>query len=58
MRTDRTTEALLALIAITLFMNAIVPLVQPVVVNAQDTARIERFVVQIANGVCLNSKIC
>ena len=36
MKTDRTAKALLALIAIGLFLNAIVPLIQPAVVRAQD----------------------
>ena len=35
MTTDRTTKVLLALIAVALFLNAIVPLVQPAVVQAQ-----------------------
>ena len=41
MKTDRTTKALLALIAIGLFLNVFVPFLQPPVVNAQDTAGIE-----------------
>ncbi len=36
--TDRTTKVLLAAIAIGLFMNVFVPLLQPTVVNAQDLA--------------------
>ena len=36
MTTDRTTKVLLALIAMALFLNAIVPFVQPVVVQAQS----------------------
>ena len=55
---DRTTKALLALIAIGLFLNVFVPLLQPPVVNAQDTSGIERYVRLIANGLCLNDKIC
>ena len=55
---DRTTKALLALIAIGLFLNVFVPLLQPTVVNAQDTSSIERDVRNIANGICLNIKIC
>ena len=38
MRIDRTTKLLLALIAMGLFLNAIVPLTQPATVHAQDTA--------------------
>ena len=37
MKTDRTTKVLLALIAIALFLNTIVPLVQPRTVQAQET---------------------
>ena len=37
MKTDRTTKVLLALIAMALFLNAIVPLVQPRTVQAQET---------------------
>ena len=36
MTTDRTTKVLLALIAMALFLNAIVPFVQPAVVQAQS----------------------
>ena len=36
MTTDRTTKVLLALIAVGLFLNAIVPFVQPAVVQAQS----------------------
>ena len=36
MKTDRTTKVLLALIAMALFLNAIVPLAQPAVVQAQS----------------------
>ena len=38
MQTDRTTKALLALIAPALFLNVFVPLLQPTVVNAQNRA--------------------
>ena len=47
MTTDRTTKALLALIAIGLFLNVFVPLLQPTVVNAQSTARMERLLSSI-----------
>ena len=36
MTTDRTTKVLLALIAMGLFLNAIVPFAQPAVVQAQS----------------------
>ena len=65
MQTDKTTKLLLAAIAIGLFLNVFVPLLQPPVVNAQDTSSMESYlenidsnVVRIANLVCLNSKIC
>ena len=38
MKIDRTTKALLALIALALFLNVFVPLLQPTVVNAQSRA--------------------
>ena len=71
MKTDRTTKLLLALIAMALFLNAIVPLVQPAMVQAQDAA-IERHLRQISNdlqqfsndfkrisdGSCFNRTIC
>ncbi len=38
MKIDRTTKALLALIALGLFLNALVPLMQPAAVHAQDAA--------------------
>ena len=71
MTTDRTTKLLLALIAMALFLNAIVPLVQPAAVQAQDAA-IERHLRQISNdvrqfsndfkrisnGSCFNDKLC
>ena len=72
MPTDRTTKLLLALIAMALFLNALVPLAQPVAVNAQapgiiaerdrQTAivitRIQEDLSAIANGTCRNSAIC
>ena len=36
MKFDRTTKALLALIAMALFLNALVPLMQPAAVHAQS----------------------
>ena len=72
MTTDRTTKVLLALIAMGLFLNAIVPFVQPAVVQAQAPGiiaaqnrqtslvidRIHNELVRIANGSCSNDKIC
>ena len=72
MTTDRTTKVLLALIAMGLFLNAIVPFVQPAVVQAQapgiiaaqnrQTAlvinRIYDELARISNGSCRNDKIC
>ena len=72
MKTDRTTKLMLALIAMALFLNAIVPLVQPAAVQAQQDAAIERHLRQISNdlrqfsndfkrisdGSCFNDKIC
>ena len=71
MNTDRTTKIFLALIAMALFLNAIVPLLQPAVAQAQD-AEIERHLRQISvdftqfsnefkrisDGSCFNDKIC
>ena len=72
MRIDRTTKLLLALIAIGLFLNAIVPLTQPAAVQAQargiiaqqnrETAlvinRIHSELERISNGSCRNDIIC
>ena len=64
MKTDRTTKILLALIAMALFVNAIVPLAQPAAVQAQS-GTIEDQLSQIVNelreismGYCRNDKIC
>mgnify|MGYP001224697166 CR=1 FL=1 len=43
MQTDKTTKLLLAAIAIGLFLNAFVPLLQPPVVEAQSTRTMERY---------------
>ena len=53
MQTDRTTKALLALIALGLFLDVFVPLLQPPVVNAQNTSSIERHVREIAAVIFL-----
>ena len=72
MKIDRTTKVLLALIAMGLFLNAIVPLAQPPTVQAQapgiiamqnrQTAlvinRIHDELARISNGSCRNDKIC
>ena len=71
MKTDRTTKVLLALIAMALFLNAIVPFAQPPTVQAQapgiiaaqnrQTAlvidRIHDELERIANGSCRNDTI-
>ena len=73
MTTDRTTKLLLALIALALFLNALLPLVQPESVAAQvfpapgvaggyQTAMWMNDVLEnlsaIADGTCSNPTIC
>ena len=72
MTTDRTTKVLLALIAMGLFLNAIVPFVQPVLVQAQAPGiiaaqnrqtslvidRIHDELERISDGRCRNDIIC
>ena len=64
MTTDRTTKVLLTLIAMGLFLNAIVPFVQPAVVQAQSgtieiqLSQIFNELRQISTGYCMNDKIC
>ena len=64
MMTDRTTKVLLALIALGLFLNAIVPFVQPAVVQAQSgrseilLSQIFNELRQISTGYCMNNTIC
>ena len=64
MKTDSTTNVLLALIAMALFVNAIVPFAQPAVVQAQSgTSEIRMSQIfnelrQISTGYCMNDKIC
>ena len=64
MKTDSTTNVLLALIALALFLNAIVPFTQPAVVQAQSGAseirlsQIFNELRQISTGYCMNDKIC
>ncbi len=50
MRIDRTTKLLLALIAMGLFLNALVPLTQPAAVHAQGAAT-ELRLAQISNDL-------
>ena len=64
MKTDSTTNVLLALIAMALFVNAIVPFAQPAVVQAQSgtseirLSQIFNELRQISSGYCMNDKIC
>ena len=51
MKTDRTTKALLALIALALFLNVFVPLLQPPAVNAQSTDPMGRILRSIDANV-------
>jgi len=60
---DRTTKLLLLAIAVGLWMNVATPWLRPVPVHAevetaQDFGNIERYVRLIANGICINPKIC
>lgn len=58
--TDRTTKLILAAIALGLWTNAAMSLFQPIVARADDfTARQIMYEVSaIANGTCVNHKIC
>ena len=64
MKTDRTTKVLLALIAMALFLNAMVPFAQPAVVQAQSgrseilLSQIFNELRQISTGYCMNNTIC
>ena len=64
MKTDSTTNVLLALIAMALVVNAIVPFAQPAVVQAQSgtseirLSQIFNELRQISTGYCMNDKIC
>jgi len=51
MKTDRTTKVLRALIAMALFLNVFVPLLQPPVMNAQTTDTMERILRSIDANV-------
>jgi hypothetical protein len=52
---DKTTKMLLLVIAIGIWANLAS---NWTVVSAQNTSTIERYLRQIASGLCLNSKIC
>ena len=60
MKTDRTTKVLRALIALALFLNAIVPLAQPAMVHAQSgiisnqLSQIYIALREISEGFCRN----
>jgi hypothetical protein len=65
MKTDKTTKVILALIALGLWLNVVVPLFYPARVAAEDKKQMEQDLHNIAHdvhalysGVCLNSKIC
>ena len=58
---DRTTKALLLAIAIGLWVSVAGQWLRPVVVQAQDdtySRRTANAASAIADGLCLNSKIC
>ena len=66
---DKSTKFLLLVIGVTLWMIALNPWLRPVAVAAapavsdlfyieMDVGKIKRDVGNIANGLCLNSKIC
>ena len=61
MNTDRLTKALLAAIAVALWMIALNPWLRPITAGAQTDIYLQRIaddVSAIAGGVCLNPKIC
>jgi len=55
---DRTTKALLLVIALGVWFNTAVQWLQPHALQAQTPNMIEFYVRQIATGVCTNHKIC
>lgn len=59
---DRTTKILLALIALGLWVNAIVPVLKPLPAYASDSerllSRIDDSLNDIAKGYCSNKKLC
>lgn len=60
MTTDRTTKALLLAVALGLWANVAGDWLKPVTVQAQsgELGAIQRDLRAIANGFCLNGKIC
>lgn len=60
MTTDRTTKALLLAIALGLWANVAGDWLKPVVVEAQsnELRQIRNDLGAIANGVCVNDKLC
>lgn len=61
MKTDKTTKALLTLIALGLWANAVGPWIAPHNVEAQSDYLLRQIatnVNNIANGFCLNDTIC
>ena len=58
---DRTTKFLLVAVALGLWLNIGLTIMRPAPAAAQDTAQLsqlENYVAEIANGVCVNRKIC
>ena len=57
---DRTTKIILAAIALGLWANVALPLLRPTPARAADyeVTEILNAVNNIANGVCVNRKIC
>lgn len=57
--TERTTKALLAAIALGLWANLALSVFETrMQAQAGDLGGVERYLRQIANGTCTNSKIC
>ena len=52
---DRTTKLLLAAIALGLWANAVATVVRPA---RADSNTVEMYISSIANGTCINRKIC
>ena len=55
---DRTTKALLLVIALGVWFNTAVQWLQPRALQAQTPNMLEFYVRQIATGTCTNFKIC
>jgi hypothetical protein len=59
---DKTSKAILAVIAAGLWANAAVTMLKPTLAHAQDAGpilyQIQTSVMSIANGVCTNRKLC